>query len=441
MTPVRGASGRPPSPVEGRGEAAPSESVGLVERVRSGLGWRLRRMARKAVERGVSPAIFGYRWIGRETLEARPDGRRSRSGVHTETVHPTTEASNPLPRNVPSREQLPDDRGWWGYSMHDVPARTSHATVLATIRGARVLPFHDPVAGCFRPAILTAEQRSLELREISFRTVHGRLLRSAPPPDRLETATWIAERVYDNYSHWLTAHLPKLLLLRDLNMLGDVLLPRERNPVMEASMRRLGLDPSEFGTFEIGRPLDVSRLTVLSTDRFRPELLLPVREAFGSSDDPPFRRIYISRSRAERRRLVNEDEVWPLLRDEGFQRVHMEEIGFDAQVALMQETRCLFAPHGAGLTNMMFCPEGAQVVEIADPGFPNPNFYALASAMGHGYWLLPGTPLGDAHPLERDLWVEPRIVEKVLEALPDEGERSGGAWEAPPGGRHPGSVV
>jgi capsular polysaccharide biosynthesis protein len=84
----------------------------------------------------------------------------------------------------------------------------------------------------------------------------------------------------------------------------------------------------------------------------------------------------------------------------------------------MQETRVLFAPHGAGLTNMMFCHEGTHVVEIADLGFPNPNFYALACAMGLPYWLLAGDGLGDVHPLEKDLRVEPRLVEEVLEQLP-----------------------
>ena len=37
-------------------------------------------------------------------------------------------------------------------------------------------------------------------------------------------ATWITERVYDNHSHWLTAHLPKLLMLRARGELGDVVL-------------------------------------------------------------------------------------------------------------------------------------------------------------------------------------------------------------------------
>ena len=80
----------------------------------------------------------------------------------------------------------------------------------------------------------------------------------------------------------------------------------------------------------------------------------------------------------------------------------------------MQETSVLAAPHGAGLTNMMFCREGTHVIEIADLTFPNPNFYATAAALGHHYWLIEAEGIGDVHPLEKDLRVEPSAVEAVL---------------------------
>lgn len=38
--------------------------------------------------------------------------------------------------------------------------------------------------------------------------------------------TWIMERVYDKHAHCLTAHLPKPLLLRESDRLGEVLLPQ-----------------------------------------------------------------------------------------------------------------------------------------------------------------------------------------------------------------------
>lgn len=373
----------------------------------------MRRVLASGVRRGMPPAWAGYRWVREETLPEH----LARTGTAREVIHPEAVAHHPLPRNVAACTDLPNDAGWWGYSMRDVPARRSAPTLIATIENARVLPFFEPDdPSYFRPAILTADRRSLEMREVSFRPAHTRRLRTVAAPARRERATWVLERVYDNYSHWLTAHLPKFVLLRDMGRLDGVLLPPERAPVMDASLRRLGLDLDAFDTFEPNRPLDVGALTVLATDRFRPELLRPVREAMGEPGKP-HRRVFISRARATRRRLLNEEEVWPLLERTGFERVCMEDLDFDQQVALMGETAVLAAPHGAGLTNMMFCPEGAHVIEIADLSFPNPNFYALASAMGHAYWFVPAQSVGDVHPLEKDLRVSPASLEHILREM------------------------
>ena len=75
---------------------------------------------------------------------------------------------------------------------------------------------------------------------------------------------------------------------------------------------------------------------------------------------------------------------------------------------------------------MIFCQPGTQIVELADLGFPNPNFYAVASAMGHGYWLVPSEGVGDVHPLECDLRVGREPIRNVLRQVESAlGGRSG----------------
>ncbi|WP_459938118.1 glycosyltransferase family 61 protein [Desulfonatronum parangueonense] len=377
-------------------------------------------IAAASVARGVPSSWFGYRRVEHETVQEyfrrrSPNDKRLRY----EIVHPVTEARNPLPCNVHSGEELPDDRGWWGYSFRDVPRRISDETFIATLPDCLITWYRDPSKdNDFFPAILNRDSRALEMREFRFRPLHALTLRQSQPPVRLKNATWFAERVYHNYSHWLTAHLPKLLLLQKRNLLDGVLLPPERTRAMDGSLRLLGMNPEDFHTYDPSRPLFVENLTIIGTDRFRPELLRLIPEALGIVDAaPPDRKVFISRTKAKRRRLINEDQVWPLLERQGFQRVCMEELPFSDQVNLMRETAILAAPHGAGLTNMIFCPEGAQIIEIADLSFPNPNFYALASAMGHDYWLIRAESVGDLHPLEKDLRVDPAAVSEVIRRL------------------------
>ena len=401
--------------------SSPTSAGGAVRRLRSAVR-RTRQTVRKQIDRvgsalvrrGLPPTWTGYRWVQGETL--RQYEARSRSDVRIDVVHPESVACNPLPCNVASRKALPTDRGWWGYSFWDVPERTSDPTVLATLRNGLVVPYVDPDRE-FWVGVLNADRRAVESRELHFRTGHAAVARSSSLVE-VERATWMVERVYHNYSHWLTAHLPKLLLLASLDALDDVLLPPDRPSFVDNSMRAVGIEPERFATFDPSRPLRVSELTLVETDRFRPELLRSVREALKvRAQGEPRRRLYISRAKATRRLLLNEDELWPLLNRAGFERVFLEDHPFEAQVRLMQEAAAVVAPHGAGLTNVLFCAPGTAVVEIADLSFPNPNFYAVASAVGLRYAIVDAEGVGDVHPLEKNLHVDVAAVSDALECV------------------------
>ena len=51
---------------------------------------------------------------------------------------------------------------------------------------------------------------------------------------------------------------------------------------------------------------------------------------------------------------------------------------------------------------------------MADLSFPNPNFYALAAALGHRYWIVSAESVGTGHPLDKDLQVDPDAVSAIL---------------------------
>jgi glycosyltransferase involved in cell wall biosynthesis len=381
---------------------------------------------RIAVERfGVPPAWTGYRWWQRETLREHAE----RTGAALQVIHEERTHEAPLPSNVAARESLIADRGWWGYSFRDVPERRCGETLLGTLDDARVAHFHQPPGHIFEGdhfvGVMTRDQRSLELREITLRDAHAQRLRSGGVEQHFERATWVAERVWHNYSHWLSAHLPKFVLLKRLGLLDDVLLPSALPRAHADSLRCLGLDPESFRTFDPGAVQRIREMNILSTDRFRPELVRSVRDALAPPGAvEPWRRVYITRARAGRRALLNETRILDAMRRFNFEIVAMETLSFRQQLELMAETRLLVAPHGAGLTNMIFCPPGTHVVEIANLDFPNPNFYALASALGPDYSLVPGHSTGDGHPIFRDIIADADALDAILPRLADRALRT-----------------
>lgn len=378
--------------------------------------WHVRRMPERAVEAGLPPSLLGRRWRRRIALDdylARAGGRQWKDVIELERT-----LSNPLPRNVSDRDALSRDGALWGYSRHDVPERRSPETYIAHIRDATLLFHYTADKHDFFPALVSSDGEAIECREISYRPAHAPQSVAAAPQE-FTRAVWFLERAYHNHSHWLTAHLPKLLLLRDRPDLGDILLPNNATEVMLESIRMIGIAPERFRTFDPLRPVHVRDLALIGTDRFGPSRVQAVREAFACKrqEGAATRKVFISRAKSRGRRLLNERCLWPMLEKRGFERILMESLSFREQVDLMQQCRVLLAPHGAGLTNMIFMPEDGHVIEMADPGFPNPNFYALSCALGLGYWLIDADASEADHPLDRDLLVDPAQIEKVLDII------------------------
>lgn len=381
--------------------------AGIARRAVGRLRHNVRAAAQTLTQSGLPPILVGNRYVAHldAVAEAARRGRR-------EVVHTTSVVHAPLPGNVTDLEELPDDAGWWGFSFRDVPSRTVGPTSILEVEEAEVLLAREPAGRRnVYPAVLDDRGRSLDLNQIRHRPLHAPLPKIAHR--RIPRGVWIAERVYDNHSHWLTAHLPKLLLLRDRDRLQDLVLPSELTPVIRDTLDWLGIDRAGCPSIAPGERVRFGRLTLLETDRFRPELVGSVRDAFARRG-PARHRIFVTRRSAKGRRLREEETVMAMLAKRGFETVEMETLTFEEQVRLMGKTEAIVAPHGAGLTNMIFCPAGTRILEIADAGYPNPNFYALASALGHDYRIVRAQGTGSGHALDRDLSVDPERVAAAL---------------------------
>jgi capsular polysaccharide biosynthesis protein len=106
------------------------------------------------------------------------------------------------------------------------------------------------------------------------------------------------------------------------------------------------------------------------------------------------RRLYLTRRGERQRRVANESDVWALLAPLGFEMVDAGALTLDAQIALFAHAAFVVAPHGGALTNILFSRH-TSVVELFEPGYVNPCYYALADRCGHEYWYLIGGSTDD----------------------------------------------
>jgi hypothetical protein len=103
-----------------------------------------------------------------------------------------------------------------------------------------------------------------------------------------------------------------------------------------------------------------------------------------------YERIYISRAEAAKRRVLNENEVMLLLEKYGFRSVTLETMPVSEQIQLFASARAIIAPHGGGLTNIMFSQPGTKVIEIFSPNHMHTCYPIISSHLKHDHYYLVG---------------------------------------------------
>jgi capsular polysaccharide biosynthesis protein len=100
-----------------------------------------------------------------------------------------------------------------------------------------------------------------------------------------------------------------------------------------------------------------------------------------------YKRIYITRKNAIKRKITNEEEILPILRENGFLILDFDTLSFDEQVIYIMNCDFLVSLHGAGLTHMLWMKDQSRVLEIrANADCHNNCYFTLASDLGHKYF-------------------------------------------------------
>lgn len=207
----------------------------------------------------------------------------------------------------------------------------------------------------------------------------------------------VAHNTYSGFYHWLLESVPRLLEAQRSLSDFTLLLPASYNATFYAdTLRLLGIHKVERLQPRIA--YRVPRLALAYTDvsmgdystamladlkatLFRALPALPAAQ--------PKQRLYVSRKKAVRRKILNEAAVEAALTARGFRIVCFEDYNFEQQVHLSSAAEVLIGIHGAGLTNIVFQPENAAVVELRKfDGGENTFYTSLAATLGLRYHLL-----------------------------------------------------
>ncbi|MCP5476036.1 MAG: glycosyltransferase family 61 protein [Rhodanobacteraceae bacterium] len=205
---------------------------------------------------------------------------------------------------------------------------------------------------------------------------------------------WLLTHRYQaNYFHWLFEVVPKLLLAERASNAGDVFYIDQSqefqrsivNYVLGDGMRVLSATQRSHLRFLQG-------LALRHWDAFSgiPQPVVDMlRSQFGVPAGPP-RRIYVSREGARGRRVLNEQAVLDILVPAGFEAINPSRLSWSEQVEIFASAEAVCGPHGAGLSNAVFCSPGTPLIELSAPRYIFPCWLDLSRKCKLQHRLVPG---------------------------------------------------
>jgi capsular polysaccharide biosynthesis protein len=200
---------------------------------------------------------------------------------------------------------------------------------------------------------------------------------------------------WPGYFHWLTETLTKLVAVKDSLKNNTLLLPEPKFEFHSASLKPflpekvIYLKPNEYTKPNTTIYLSYTAPPGNYNKQYINEVAQTIKDYYADTKIVGDDKIYISRKKALKRRIANEEAVESLLKSFGFKCVAMEDFSFAEQVNICFNAKCLISLHGAGLTNMMFMNKNSKVVELRQKGeFQNNCYFTLASDMDLQYYYL-----------------------------------------------------
>lgn len=215
------------------------------------------------------------------------------------------------------------------------------------------------------------------------------------PIDQLEIACPLQPQ-YTNYYHWTVESLLRLDLVERYSEVTSqrptLLLPPNPPSWLLDTLSHLGYeDQWQICT----RPVFVKRLVLPSYPEpsktgcqcLRNNALDRVETSFSGSD-----RVYVSRSKATERRVINEGQLDNLLSSYGFECYELENLNYAEQVQLFADANIVLGPHGAGLCNIIYSQDVTLLEMFGEE--QKTTFYRLCKLLGFEYDSVKGIPAG-----------------------------------------------
>jgi hypothetical protein len=207
-----------------------------------------------------------------------------------------------------------------------------------------------------------------------------------PEPIELSGSwTSIVSRWSGGFYHWLMDELPRLALLGEFPSKTGILVRGSEEPYKRKSLQMLGVMERVRETREHHLLVEDYYFSspVGATGCVNPHAVKWLRGMFLShaAAGPSPDHFFVKRT-GKTRGIKNQQELAEYFLSIGWSVIDLEQLSFSEQIGWFGNARAIIAEHGAGLTNLVWCQPGCQVLELCADNFLNGCYEGIAICCG-----------------------------------------------------------
>jgi len=203
------------------------------------------------------------------------------------------------------------------------------------------------------------------------------------------TSALLAMPWLPNYYHWTLQAAPRVSALGDAAASVDQWIISEGGGRhVDALLSALHIPRGKVVTARSGLHISCERLlapSIPAPNRHIPGWVVDAVRGLFPLDDPAGEAIWLERPLSDKRRVVNAPALAQVVRRAGYRTVDATALSVPEQAALFSRAGRIAGILGAGLTNAVYAPAGARLIEVMPRNLVFPSYYKLARSVGLSY--------------------------------------------------------
>jgi len=233
------------------------------------------------------------------------------------------------------------------------------------------------------------------IKDFSFNQVSGKLKNSKNEVLRIGTPKILKDyngvvailtqgaSGHENYAHWLIDIIPKIKMLNTKYSKKkiDYYYFSKLNNFQKQTLKFLKIKQNNFINSNSYRHIKAKTLLAVTHPNYfkntffyaqsnLPEWIVKyLKKTFLKKNvkgKSKFEKIFINRNDSQKShcKFINNTQIIEFLKKRDFKILELSKLNLNSQISIFNNARIIISPHGAGLTNLVFCRKGTKVFEF-----------------------------------------------------------------------------